>query len=175
MIPHRMHLRGPWTFEWLTTPGDQQSPAGSSDNSQEASADTSPTRSGSLSRDATDGQVGRVKMPAHWHSLFGEQGGTVRFRRRFQCPTNLDPHEHVFIVFDGIGGSARVAVNETELGTIEFDHTTADFEMTQHLRPSNVLTVDVEYNPEDQSAIPGGLWGPVAIEIRSDETPHTEG
>ncbi|MGH7129010.1 MAG: NRDE family protein, partial [Planctomycetaceae bacterium] len=80
---HRIHLRGPWDYEWLSTSAD--------------------------SRIAV-APAGRMKMPASWRDRFGEAAGTVRFRRRFHRPTNLEPRERVFLVFDGIGGRGSVSL-----------------------------------------------------------------
>jgi len=143
-----MHLKGPWQFEWI----DQSTPSGPS----HVEGENSPLL-----------RQGRAKMPADWRSLFGEASGCVRFRRRFHCPTNLEPREQVFIVFDGVGGAARVALNENLLGTSTHDGTTAEFDITDLLEPANELVVDLEFDTSRAEATDGGLWGPVAIEIRS--------
>lgn len=150
MQPHRMHLRGPWQFEWLSArPG-----AVDADLAQE-----SPSTSAS----------GRVKMPATWQSLFGRVSGRARFRRRFHRPTNLDANERVWIVFDGIGGSGHVLINGERLGQFDDGQSSLEFDVTGRLSASNELVVEIEHNADVADAPPGGLWGPVAIEIRSDE------
>ncbi|MEX2288556.1 MAG: NRDE family protein [Planctomycetaceae bacterium] len=146
---HRMHLRGPWEVEWVSnaeSPPPQPSPAG-----------------GEGERQATDS--GRVKLPADWQSLFGERRGTVRFTRRFGKPTNLEPHEKVFIAFDGIGGVARVSVNGSHVGIIENSTSTIRFDVTALLNPSNTLDVVLTYTETDDASSPGGLYAPVAIEV----------
>ena len=145
---HRIHLRGPWEYEWISDSPNLTKPQNRSER-------------GSFPA------TGRVKMPADWESIFGAIFGTVRFRRRFHQPTNLDPHERVFIVFDGVGGAMRVWVNSRELGRIEETIEPIEFEVTELLRPSNLLVVEIEFNADADGLQAGELWAAVAIEIRS--------
>jgi beta-galactosidase/beta-glucuronidase len=111
--------------------------------------------------------AGTAKLPAAWQAIVGDFRGQLRFRRRFHQPTNLDPHERVCVVFDGVGGLARVAVNGQVLGTIPAGQGTGEFEITRLLKPNNELLVEIEYAPVDGDPTPGGLWGPVALEIHA--------
>ena len=108
----------------------------------------------------------RVKLPASWQELFGDFRGTLRFCRRFHKPTNLDEHERVWLVFDGLGGLARVYVNDQELGTVGPTTPTGEFDITPLLQFTNRLHVDVGFIEPAASTAPGGLWAPVALEIR---------
>lgn len=149
MQPHRMHLRGPWQYEWLSAqPGTFDAPK--------------------LQEPPSIAESGRVKMPASWESLFGDISGRVRFRRRFHRPTNLDANEQVWIVFDGIGGSGQVLINGERLAEFGDRQTSLEFDVTRRLSVSNELVVDLEHSADQRGARPGGLWGLVAIEIRSD-------
>lgn len=139
MPTHRIHLKGPWQYEWLGA-GDAHLPFPRS---------------------------GRVTMPADWQSLFGERSGTARFTRRFHRPTNLEPHERVLLAFDGVGGAARIALNGRSLGVIDAPARSARFVVTEFLSLNNELAVELRFDP-DRCGQPGGLWGPVAIEIASD-------
>ncbi len=56
---------------------------------------------------------GRIKLPATWQECFADYRGGVRYLRHFNCPTNLEPHERVFVIFAEIGGTATVSLNET--------------------------------------------------------------
>lgn len=108
-----------------------------------------------------------VTMPQSWRMLFGSQTGTVRFRRAFHRPTNLDPHETVWIVLTQVGGTGQLWLNDQPCGT--FDPATASpprFEITPHLKPRNHLTVEVTFDPGSTNA-DGGLYGAVALEIVS--------
>ena len=149
MSPHRIHLKGPWHYEWV-----------------------SPRLSVSNVVDRVEvGEFpgeGKVAMPASWQSIFGDVSGTVRFLRRFGRPTNLESDERVFIVFDGVGGSADIAVNDRKLGKFADPDRGIGFEVTNLLQESNQLVVELEFDVERAGGKPGGLWAPVAIEIRSD-------
>ena len=93
-----------------------------------------------------------------WNSL--ESG-------KFNQPTNLEAHEQVWVVFQDVRGIAWVDLNGQRLGGIAIGDDTAEFEITPHLALHNELVVEFTFwvgTPPDQ---PGGLWGPVALEIRS--------
>ncbi len=161
MQPHRIHLRGPWEYEWL-------------------SRESKPSDVGSAGQDwsvrtaGLDGiqEQGRVKLPADWQTLFGLVSGHVRFRRRFGQPTNLDMDEHIFLVFEGVGDTARVSLGQRLLGVILRNQQAARFEVTSFLQPRNELIVDVEFDAEDDPHKPGGLWKPVALEIQRGTPQH---
>ena len=136
MQPHRIHLRGPWEYEWrpLADAGDMP-------------------------------RTGRVKMPASWQDLFGDGGGSAVFRRRFNKPTNLELHERVSLVFDGIGGTGRVELNGREVGTlVTVDHATR-FEVTPLLQESNELCVVLTWDPLQGGDQAGRPWSSLVIEI----------
>ncbi|MFT4556792.1 MAG: beta-galactosidase/beta-glucuronidase [Planctomycetaceae bacterium] len=144
---HRMHLKGPWSYEWLDGPRGPKC-----EDDEDATLD-SPLLTDS-----------RVRMPSSMKESFGKVSGRVLFRRRFQRPTNLDDNERVHIAFDGIGGRAEIAVNGQTLGSLENNSETVSFDMTRLLEQSNELTVDLTISwGVDQR--PGGLYEPVAIEI----------
>ncbi len=113
----------------------------------------------------------RVTLPASWQTIFpGSNCGRAEFRRKFNQPTNLEAHEHVWIVFQGVRGAAWVDFNGQRLGGIDIGEETAEFEITPHLWRHNELVVQLTFwvgSPPDQ---PGGLWGPVALEIRSEDS-----
>lgn len=111
----------------------------------------------------------RVTLPASWQTIFlGSNCGSAEFRRKFNQPTNLEPHEHVWIVFQGVRGAAWVDLNRQRLGRIDIDDDTAEFEITPHLALHNELVVQLTFEPNEFPDQLGGLWGPVALEIRSD-------
>lgn len=146
---YRMRLRGPWQYRWLRREGSEPQDAG-------------PAAGGEHPWE------GRVKLPADWRELFGETAGAVRFRRVFHRPTNLDDYERVYVVFDGVGGEATVRLNDRELGRIGPQADTAEFHITELLRPSNELMVDTAFDPGASEAAPGGLWKTVALEVRAE-------
>lgn len=110
----------------------------------------------------------RVTLPVSWQAIFEEDScSRAEFRRKFNQPTNLEEHEHVWIVFQGVRGAAWVNINGQRLGGIDIDDETAEFEITPHLAQHNELVVQLTFSVRSPSDQPGGLWGPVALEIRS--------
>jgi hypothetical protein len=141
MATHRMHLKGPWKFEWLTEHSESSVP-----------------------------KTGRVKMPVDWVTAFGMTTGSVRFRRRFHKPTNLDPDETVWIVLDGVGGAGPVSVNGTILGVVHSAEEPQKFDMTPLLQQASELIIELEFHPSAENSNLGGLFAPVAIEIVGPST-----
>lgn len=142
MSVHRINLRGPWDYEWLT-PADDSLPG-------------------------TFSKAGTVSMPQDWQTLFGGASGHARFQRKFHRPTNLEPHERVFIVMTASRGSGTIRLNETLIGEFEADGTELSFEVTNALDRFNVLTIELVYSPKEEPAQSGGLYGIVAIEIQNE-------
>lgn len=134
---HRIRLKGPWEFEWLGGPP--------------------------IAAPAT----GRVTMPADWETLFGATAGRAVFRRRFHCPTNLEPDDRVWLVFDGVGGEGTVAINGEFVGRLQTSEQPQRLDVADRLQPFNEATVELAFDPA-ADANPGGLYAPVAIEIESD-------
>jgi hypothetical protein len=108
-------------------------------------------------------------MPATWRSLFGDAAGTARFRRSFNRPTNLGADEQVYLILDGIGGRADISLNGNHLAVVVETMFSAEFEVTRLLEPSNVLLIELAFDPAEHPDRPGGLWAPVALEIRGPE------
>ncbi len=115
---------------------------------------------GSPAAEATTAQ-----LPAAWQSLFGDEGGRVRFARRFNRPTNLEERNRVELVFAGIGGMAKIAINGTVLAEGASAPPELRFCVTELLRPGNEIVVDVEFDPTTAGNQPGGVFGTVSIEI----------
>jgi len=145
-----MTLRGPWEYEWVERHADVEQ--------GESTPDKSVGRQ-------------RVKMPSEWQTEFGGEGGTVRFRRHFNKPTNLDANESVFVVLTGFGGAGIATLNDQPLGTIASsdEKSRAEFEITRYLKPGNQLALEIEFDPGSSGDRRGGLWGPVVLEIRSTD------
>jgi hypothetical protein len=111
------------------------------------------------------GPAGRAKMPADWASLFGERAGAVRWTRRFHEPTGLEPGDRVWLAFAGIGGTARITLDDEPLGLVT-DAENVRFEITDRLDLTNTLRVEITFDPANASG-PGGLYGVLALEIES--------
>ncbi|MBI5757295.1 MAG: hypothetical protein HZA46_02110 [Planctomycetales bacterium] len=140
MAVHRIHLKGPWQYEPLRR------------NGSAADSDELPP-------------PGHATMPCTWQQMLGEFRGVVRFVRPFHRPTNLDSDERVFVIFLAVGGQGEVRLDGLPLGRLETRDGPQAADITDHLRPDMHLTIDLEFDSPD-TANPGGLWGPVALEIR---------
>lgn len=139
MSSHRIHLKGPWEYHW------------------------SPPESAN-SKDAAEGSV---NMPRDWHSLFGDRAGTAQFRRPFHRPTNLDSHEQVFIVLTEVRGDGTIFLNDIDVGMIHGIGRPVEFEVTSLLKSFNQLMINLHFDPVSSAGAPGGLFGAVALDIRS--------
>lgn len=110
-------------------------------------------------------------MPCEWRTLFGDKSGTATFSRRFHRPTNLEPHEQVFLVFDGIGGEGQLRLNDEPLRSVAHSDRPIECEVTNRLLSFNRLEVELQFSPSDTEsdtvAVHGGLYESVALEIRS--------
>lgn len=140
MPVHRMSLKGPWDYEWIEF------------HSRENSA-------------IDFEQSGRVKMPMNWDTHFGDINGTIRFLRRFHQPTNLDPDEQVWIVFDGVGGRGFAWMNGHKLGPLKTSAQQQRFEITEYLQPNSEIITELTVPSSENHHMPRGLYAPVALEI----------
>ena len=150
--PHAIRLRGPWEFDVL----------------ENAAARAEPPTPIS----------GRATLPCDWLDALGaEFRGKVRYRRRFNRPSGLDPHERVWLIVEGVDACGAVALNDRELGRVRGYALPASFDVTELIAPNNELLVDVELPPEvpggaiplrpGRESLAGGPIGEVRLEIRA--------
>jgi beta-galactosidase/beta-glucuronidase len=136
--PHRIRLRGPWDFE-IMSGGSGEPPLAKS---------------------------GRVQMPTDWCLALGAGFlGRVRFRRFFNCPTGLEPHEAVWLIVEGIEARVEISLNGQPLGTADDTARPMSFDVTQQLAARNELWLEVECGASPSS----GPIGEVRLEIRPKE------
>jgi hypothetical protein len=148
---HRMNLKGPWDYEWLDGPHDLPS-------AKVAVESASGENEFLLAHT-------RVRMPSSIEDAWGHVSGRVRFQRRFQKPTNLESHERVHVAFDGLGGTAAVTLNGEPIAELLDVEATQTFDITDRLRSTNIVAVELSWDPNESPQSRGGLWAPVAIEI----------
>ena len=141
LMPHRIHLKGPWTYHW--TDG---SPPGGFPNS------------------------GSVTMPRDWRAIFGDSRGTASFHRKFHRPTNLESHERVMLVLTEVRGKMSIQLNERQIGLLTANGERIELEITSQMNPFNELIIIIEFDPMADSQLLGGLYGAVALDIHSDES-----
>ncbi|MGH7193845.1 MAG: hypothetical protein ACREJM_09975 [Candidatus Saccharimonadales bacterium] len=114
--PHIIRLRGPWQYTPLVRFDDERLPP-----------------------------AGRVELPADWGATLGDYfRGRVRYERSFNPPTNLDPHERVWIVADGADARADVGLNCQSLGTVEGYALSSEWDVTARIGPRNTMSLEVE-------------------------------
>jgi len=109
---------------------------------------------------------GTTAMPFDWENLCGNVSSTATFVRRFHCPTNLDPHEEVWIVLSGVRGTGSVSLNGHHLHDFDSNGLAVECPVTSHLIPFNLLEIQITVDPETHDQ-PRGLFLPVILEIRS--------
>jgi hypothetical protein len=102
-----------------------------------------------------------------------DAAAAVRCTRRFNAPTNLDSDERVWLVCDAVETRAAFALNDRRLGTIEGHRAQPRIDITDELRPTNVLAIEVELASgapppvagyDESHGLPGGI-GQVRLEI----------
>ena len=143
MPSHQIQLKGPWEVFHPATP-----------------VDAAPPRSDSVTR----------TMPQGWRELFGDVGGTARFQRKFHRPSNLEPHERVFLVFKGIRGQSRISLNRSLIGEFVATGDAIEVDISSRMHSFNLIDVEIAFEPAQQPTLPGGLFGVVALDIRWDES-----
>jgi beta-galactosidase/beta-glucuronidase len=108
-------------------------------------------------------------MPADWQSLFGTHSGTATFLRKFHKPTNLEPHEQVRLVFEAINGQGTITLNGSPIGKASGTNDRLKIDVTTSLKQYNELTIELTFDPASSPSSPGGLTGPVSLEIHWDD------
>lgn len=126
---------------------------------------------------------GTVKLPADWSATFGSEFcGRVRYTRGFNMPTNLDPHESVWLIVEGADAAAAVSLNGQLLGEQAGYALAFERDVTALLERRNELQIDVELprlTPKYEQAmrpgrhgLAGGLTGEVRLEVRARHFIH---
>jgi beta-galactosidase/beta-glucuronidase len=155
---HVIRLRGPWEYEPLARTFV------AADGTRRESTDELPP-------------AGRVHLPSDWGASLGaEFRGRVRYSRRFGLPTNLESHEQVWLVVDGVDYFGTVALNGHALGEAIGFQSSREFDIRSFLVERNLLTLDVDLPLYEGGAaapqrpgrdgLPGGLIGEIRLEIR---------
>jgi len=114
------------------------------------------------------------KMPQDWRTLFGETSGVARYGRWFNCPTNLEPNERVWLSFARIGGAGRISLNGELLQEFTAEARAVAVDLTAALQPRNRVEIELEFNPAT-TVEQGGLFGEIAIMIECEVDDVTPG
>jgi hypothetical protein len=140
MSVHRIRLLGPWEYRWHVV----------------------------LQETVPAAVSGTTTIPQTWQQLFGSVSGRAAFSRKFHRPTNLEPHERVFLVLTAVRGAGRVELNSVSLGEFTSEGECVEFDATDFLQAFNMLSIDLTFDPDSAASRPGGLLEPVVMEIRSN-------
>jgi hypothetical protein len=114
-------------------------------------------------------------MSADWSEALGPDFlGVVRHSRNFNRPTNLEPHERVWLVVEPPRSCGVVWMNGTELGHVRSGAPPGRFDITPFLMDHNAVVIEVAHPELDEERhalesgsvlITGGLVGEVRLEI----------
>jgi len=159
---HVIRLRGPWEYEPLAR---------------------SIVAADGILRETTDDLPphGRVHLPTDWGStLGGDFRGRVRYLRRFGIPTNLEPHDQVWLVIEGVDYFGAVSLNVQPIGEVVGYQSAREFDIRHLLADRNLLTLEIALPRFDaggatgaqadrpgRADLPGGPIGEIRLEIRS--------
>jgi hypothetical protein len=105
------------------------------------------------------GTVRRIDMPARLGDCGLGGCRRVLLRRRFGRPRQLDEHERVWLVGEGLSGTAEIRLNDDPIGTCSGGPFA--IAVNAHIADRNVLDIDLVVAGADD-----GLCGDVAVEIR---------
>ena len=114
----------------------------------------------------------RLHIPSDWGDWLGHSfRGRVEYRRRFGLPTQLDPDQAVWLVFEAVDFEASISLNEIELGTMQLGDDPFRVEIGNRMQKSNHLKVVIDLPAEadrgERNSMAGGLIGAVRLEIAS--------
>ena len=143
IYPHVIRLRGPWHFEVLPD----------TDRDAKALGGSEPATSRAVSLDPRP--AGSAPLPHDWTTGVecGDEG-RICWRRRFSCPSSLDPGEAVWLCIAGRGATLAIALNGESLGTIAGTEAAREFDVTSRMKPRNELAIEVVELPDSPAPPP---------------------
>lgn len=102
-----------------------------------------------------DGEKSKINIPHTWNNIDGQDGGndyrrgTCIYEKDFVAPQYND-NECVYLEFAGVNASAKVILNDIEIMTHDGGYSTFRCDITEHLKPQNHLTVEVDNSVNDR-------------------------
>jgi hypothetical protein len=88
----------------------------------------------------------RIRMPVLRALLIGDNyRERLSCRRKFGCPTCLDPHERVWLVIEISAQSGEAMLNGERLGSFQGCGQSTEFELTGRLKERNELRLDFDF------------------------------
>jgi beta-mannosidase len=112
----------------------------------------------------------RLKVPGDWSPWLGHEFlGTVRLERPFGRPTGLTVEQQVWLSIECVDFSARIWLNDVELGTHQLGSPPVRFPVHSLLQARNRLRIEVEMplgaSRTTRAGLAGGILGDVRLEI----------
>jgi hypothetical protein len=106
-------------------------------------------------------------MPAPWADVCSAiNDGHLLCRRRFGCPTCLDPHEQVWLVIERPALCGEVRLNDEPLGPLGATTDPTEFDITSRLRERNELSLEFHVPGVGHKNANDLLFADVRLEIR---------
>ena len=102
-----------------------------------------------------DGSESRLDLPHTWNALDGQDGGgdywrgTCVYEKDFPMPAHGE-NELIYLQFNGVNASAKVILNGAVVMTHDGGYSTFRADVTDHLRDSNHLVVEVDNSKNDR-------------------------
>lgn len=88
----------------------------------------------------------RIRMPVRRADVVGDNyRERISCRRRFGCPTCLDPHERVWLVIEMPSQSGEATLNGRRLGPFRGCSESTEFDITGGLKERNELRLDFDF------------------------------
>jgi hypothetical protein len=109
-----------------------------------------------------------IRHPEDWPQVCGSAGGAAELTRHFHSPTNLDRDEAVFVVLTGVRGRGEIRLNGQLIGRFSEDDHAVECRLPLPLASTNALLVAITFAALTPEAPQSGLYGTVALEIRSE-------
>ena len=96
-----------------------------------------------------------IDVPHTWNAFDGQDGGNDYFRgeciyrKAFEAPEIDFNNEEVYIQFAGVNASAKVFINNTEVGHHNGGYSTFRINISRHIKKENLLEVRVDNGVND--------------------------
>ena len=129
-----------------------------------------------------DGKTVTVDLPHTWNNIDGQDGGndywrgSCTYKTSFAAPAFDPAAQQVWLQFEGVGDSAKVSLNGTEIANHDGGFSTFRADITALLKEQNELTViadnsknDFVYPQKADFTFYGGIYRTVSLLVVSKE------
>ena len=129
-----------------------------------------------------DGNTTTVDLPHTWNNIDGQDGGndywrgSCTYRTHFAAPAFDPAAQQVWLQFEGVGDSAKVSLNGTEIANHDGGFSTFRVDITALLKEQNELTViadnsknDFVYPQKADFTFYGGIYRTVSLLVVSKD------